>query len=320
MSSIVFIHSLSADEQQQWLLRFKQLLPAEQIFIAEELSDQQAAEMEIAIVANPSVDQLKRFPKLVWLQSLWAGVESVLSTFESMDVQAKASLPKLSRLIDPQLAETMSEAVLAWTLYLHRQMPAYRVQQEKKQWQQLHCPPAQQVTVSVLGAGELGASAMTRLAANGFNVYGWSRTEKDIPGVRCYSGAQGLSLMLGQTNILICLLPLTKATEKLVNKSLLSQLPKGARFINFARGGVADYDQLIELLDEGHLDHAVLDVFEQEPLQPESVIWQHEKITVLPHISAATNIETASQIVAKNILNYRKDGTLPELVDIQRGY
>ena len=126
--------------------------------------------------------------------------------------------------------------------------------------------------------------------------------------------------MLSQTDILINLLPLTPQTHHLLDKTLLSELPNGAKLINFSRGGVIDTKALLVLLDNGHLSHAVLDVFEQEPLSSTDPIWSNPNITVLPHISAPTNIGTAAKVVADNIKNYRENNVIPKSVDIKVGY
>ena len=319
MKPIVFIHKMNAENQQQWLDAFTHLLPKECFVLQEQLSDEDALNIELAIVANPDVKILQRFPNLVWVQSLWAGVESLVEIFKQFN-QQKQIQTKLVRLIDPQLADTMAEAVLTWTLYLHRNIPEYSAQQRNQIWKELPCKAAQHMRISILGAGELGQASMQRLLQNNYQVNSWSRTHKEFKDVTHYSGDDGLVSLLQNTDILICLLPLTKQTHKLLNKQSLIHLPVGAKLINFARGGIINHEELIVLLDSQHISHAVLDVFEQEPLQANSPLWTHPNISVLPHISASTNLQSASQVVADNISTYRKDGTIPESVDLKKGY
>ena len=151
-------------------------------------------------------------------------------------------------------------------------------------------------------------------------MLGWSRNEKHLGDIQCFSGKQGLVDIAKQTDILICLLPLTKATHQLINGEFLHCLPKGACLINFARGGVIADDDLLNCLDNGQLAYAVLDVFDQEPLSKQSHYWLHEKVMVLPHISAPTHLLSASKIVAENIKNYRATGLLPPCIDLNLGY
>jgi glyoxylate/hydroxypyruvate reductase A len=162
--------------------------------------------------------------------------------------------------------------------------------------------------------------AAQRLKDNGFQVSGWSRSAKQIDEIETFSGDTGLQDILQQSDILLCLLPLTASTRALLNAERLALLPRGASVINFARGPIIESQALVNSLDRGHLKHAVLDVFDQEPLPRENPLWAHSAITILPHISAPTTMESATKIVAKNIGCYRQTGELPTAVDISRGY
>jgi len=264
MGAIVFISSIDSTEQQLWLTKLKLLLPAESILLPDMFSVAEAAEVDIAIVANPDPNILQNFPNLVWVQSLWAGVETLVPIVRQHQKQRKTANPlQLVKLLDPQLAETMAEAVLAWTLYLHRNMPQYARQQEQKLWRPLPCARAQETRVTVLGAGALGLASIKVLLQQGYDVSCWSRNKKSITSVKNYFSLKQLALALEQTDILINLLPLTPETRGLLNKPILSNLPVGAKLINFSRGPVIDSTALLELLDSGKISHAVLDVFDQ---------------------------------------------------------
>ena len=198
----------------------------------------------------------------------------------------------------------MAEATLAWTLYLHRDMPAYAAAQRQRRWVPLDYRLPSERRIGLLGLGELGRRSAAMLQQAGFPVSGWSRTPKALEGVVTFSGADGLQMMLGETDVLICLLPLTPETRGLVGTEALAALPRGAALLNFGRGPVVDVTALVAALDTGHLAHAVLDVFETEPLPVESPLWLHPKVTVLPHITADTKRQTASRIAAANIETY----------------
>ena len=326
---IAFISQLPIDNQYTWVKQLSKQLPNENIVLAKNLTKQQKEHCIIAIVANPDPEEVMQFTQLLWCQSLWAGVDALVDAFSAFVAnncnKSKAGTFnrinfKISRLIDPQLALTMSEAVLTWTLYLHRDMHIYQQQQNKAIWRQLDSTLATERTVGVLGLGELGRTSALRLKANGFNVLGWSRSEKKINGLCCLSGEQGLKELAEQSDIVICLLPLTSNTQHLIDQDFLQKLPARAFIINFARGGIINNDDLLRFLREQPLSHAVLDVFDLEPLSKESEFWHHEQVTVLPHISAPTNILTASTIVADNINNYRATGQLPICIDLAKGY
>jgi glyoxylate/hydroxypyruvate reductase A len=317
MAVITFVSQLAPQEQDAWLALLSTKLPNEAIKLDKDLSVEQKLQCEIAIVANPDADILSQYPKLIWVQSLWAGVDALVSQLS--DNKPTPSF-KLVRLIDPILAQTMSEAVLTWVLYLHRDMPKYLQQQKLAQWLQHRYLLPQERTLGILGLGQLGKLSALRLHENGFNVLGWSQSDKLINGITCYSGGEGLVTMVRQTDILICLLPLTSATYQLINDDLLTNLPQGASIINFARGGIVANHDLINHLANGNLEHAILDVFEQEPLDKSDDLWSNEKITVLPHISAPTHFESAGEIVTKNIKQYRSNEQIPFYIDWNKGY
>ncbi|MDO9418157.1 2-hydroxyacid dehydrogenase [Pararhizobium sp.] len=299
--------------EKGWLDALRREMPGETIVAFRDLKQTELASVEIAIVANPDPADLARMPNLTWIHSLWAGVERLVLELKDMP-------QPIVRLVDPQMAHTMSEAVLAWTYYLFRDMPAYARQQKDKIWEEQPYRRADRTQIGLLGLGALGLAAAARLQGAGFNVMGWSRSAKVLPGIETFSGSGGLSEMLRKTDILVCLIPLTAETRGLVDAETLKALPAGASLINFARGPVVVADDLVAALDSSHLKHAVLDVFEVEPLPVQSVLWDHPQITVLPHISAPTDRETAAKIVAGNIAGYRSSGTIPAQVDRTRGY
>ncbi|WP_020406205.1 2-hydroxyacid dehydrogenase [Hahella ganghwensis] len=313
MTLIPFIHQLEPDESRKWLKILQEKMPGYRILEVQDCSDDERRKARVAIVANPDPEEVRLLPALEWVHSLWAGVEALLLSLEDHPL-------KIVRLKDQNLAQVMSEAVLAWVLYLHREMPAYGQQQKQRVWHQIRYRSASQCRVLVLGLGELGLTSVLRLTQNGFEVSGWSRNPKQVPGVKCYAGPEALKEAVKQADILVNLLPLTPQTNGLINKALLSALPKDASLINFGRGATVKTDDLLETLDAGGLKHAVLDVFETEPLPESSPLWNHEEVTVLPHISAPTDYDTASDIVSQNIHDFFQKGIIPECVDKQRGY
>ncbi|GGK72154.1 2-hydroxyacid dehydrogenase [Amphritea balenae] len=310
---IPFVHQIDIQEAKDWLNALQVKLPDCDIRLFNQLTEQEREQAELAIVANPASSDVALLPNLKWVHSVWAGVEGMMAELAHMPFD-------IVRLVDPNLAQTMSEAVLAWVMYLHRDMPGYRAQQALAHWQQQpYVEPADRQIV-ILGLGELGLKSAARLVENGFQVSGWSRSLKAIDGVPCYAGEQGLAETVGQADIIVNLLPLTAETKGLMNSGFFAELKQGASLINFGRGATIDQSDLISALAEGQLYHAVLDVFAQEPLVSDSELWANPDITILPHISAPTSVNSASVIVAENIRRYLVDGTMPLVVDKQRGY
>lgn len=311
-SPIAFVSRSTPANEEEWIEMLSAALPGEDIISIKAMSEEQLASAEIAIVANPDPADIAKLTNLKWIHSLWAGVERLVA-------ELGTSAPPIVRLTDPELSRVMAEAVLAWTYYLHRDMPAYRDNQQRAVWKEIEYRHPGDVTVGILGLGTLGAEASTRLLQAGFNTIGWSRSQKEIAGLESLAGDEGLRTLLQRSDILVCLVPLTADTKGLLNRKRLGLMKPGASIINFARGAVIVSDDLMEALNN-NLSHAVLDVFEQEPLDQASPFWQHPKVTVLPHISAPTNRKTSAAIVAGNIKAWRETGVLPATVDMARGY
>lgn len=311
--TVPFVHGLNSAEGDLWLEALRAAQPSFDIVLGEQLTPAQAEQAQVAIVANTDPAELARLPQLKWIHSLWAGVEKLMTALPHPQV-------RVTRLVDPCLTNTMTEAVLAWTLYLHRDMPRYAGQQAKRNWQQWPVPlPSERVT-GVLGLGELGGASAARLAANGFEVLGWSRSPKKVEGLKTFCGDEGLGHVLGRADIIVLLLPLTPHTMGLIDQQRLDTMKAGSSIINFARGAIIETDALFAALNSGRLNHAVLDVFTQEPLPADSELWAHPNITVLPHISAPTNKTSASKQVVETISRWFADGTAPSFVDALQGY
>jgi glyoxylate/hydroxypyruvate reductase len=308
-----FVAAPGTASEAEWIAALQAAMPDEVVLPLAALDEAARQACRVAAVANPRPDDLRRLPNLQWVHSVWAGVERLLAELGDTEL-------KIVRLVDPQLADTMAEAVLAWTLYLHRDMPRYAGQQRERLWRPLEPVRACDRTVGLLGLGALGRAAAQRLVAAGFPVQGWSRTPQDLPSVRCHAGDDGLARLLAAADILVCLLPLTPQTRGLLNAATLGRLRPNAALINFARGAIVDDLALRAALDDGRLRHAVLDVFATEPLPADSWHWAHPAVTVLPHISAPTDRQTASRIVAANVAAYRRQGLIPPAVDRGRGY
>jgi glyoxylate/hydroxypyruvate reductase len=310
---VPFIHGLNAQEEAIWLQALREATPELEIVAGRALTPEQSASAQVAIVANPDPAHLASLPNLAWIHSLWAGVERLMPAIASTHL-------KVARLVDPVLTETMAEAVLSWSLYLHRDMHRYGAQQRDKVWRQWPVPRPRERTIGVLGLGHLGETSAKILARHGFDVLGWSRSSKRIDGVTTFHGEDGLTTLLQKADVVVALLPVTSETFGLLSATRLGQMKPGASLINFARGAILDHEALVACLDAGALNHAVLDVFLQEPLGGDSPLWTHPKITILPHISAPTNKASAATQVTSAITAWFANGTEPTFVEVRRGY
>jgi glyoxylate/hydroxypyruvate reductase A len=174
--------------------------------------------------------------------------------------------------------------------------------------------------VGILGFGLLGQAVAAAIAPFGFPLLGWSATRKEVPSVRSFAGPTRLAPFLASTRVLVCFLPSTRDTRDFLDRTTLSQLPRGAWLVNVARGRIVVDEDLIALLDEGHLAGAVLDVFRDEPLPAGHPFWHHPRITLTPHTSAVTMVEDSiAQVVAK-IRRLERGQAVTGVVDRARGY
>ncbi len=318
MSPIVpFVRSPDDGPHAALVDALRAAMPDLDLQVLADIDPERLRDATVAIVDGPSAEQLARLPNLRLVQSTWAGVEAILP--------AVPVGVEVARMVDPRLAETMSEAVLAWTLYLHRDMPHYARQQRSGHWIAHEPVHASQRRVGILGLGALGRAAAETLRDQGFDVAGWSRSPKSIDGVECFHDdprGGGIDALLERSDFVVDLLPHTEATTGLIGAAAFARMPAGSSLINFGRGATVDDDALLAALDRGHLDHAVLDVFVTEPLPDDHPYWSHPRVTVLPHISGPTSAETAAVIAAANVRAFLVDGTLPAdaLVDRTRGY
>lgn len=244
--------------------------------------------------------------------SLWAGVEEIVGN--------TTLTQPLCRMVDPGLTEGMVEWVVGHALRHHLGMDTH-IHGQDGAWRGLVAPPlARNRKVAVLGLGALGAACAEALAALRFQVAGWSRREKQIDGVTCFSGDDGLKKALSGAEICILLTPSTPATENLLNAQTLSLLAEEAYVINPGRGPLIDDDALLSALDSGQVAHATLDVFRVEPLPVDHPFWAHPKVTVTPHIASVTRAETAALSVVENIVGHLRGEPLRNLVDRDAGY
>jgi glyoxylate/hydroxypyruvate reductase A len=224
------------------------------------------------------------------------------------------------RMVDPALTAGMSEYVVYWTLYHHRKFGQYARQAAEKRWLPLPQKGPRQCRVGIMGLGVMGADAARKLRALDFDVAGWSRNLKSLPGVPGFQGGEGLRDFLARTDILVCLLPLTPDTRAILNAETFRRLPRGAVVINASRGGHLVDDDLLKALESGQLSAAVLDVFHAEPLAADHPFWTHPRIDVTPHVASLTVPESAAKAVVQNIRRMRLGEPPEPIVDPALGY
>jgi glyoxylate/hydroxypyruvate reductase A len=302
---------------ERWKRRFDEVCGNRRVW---QLPDPALDPEDIAYAAvwKPDHGELAAFPNLRVIFNLGAGVDALM---------ADSSLPKvpLVRVAVGDLTGRMTEYVVLHVLMHHRQELYLRDSQRRKLWAPKSQWPASAISVGVMGLGTLGASAAQALRHLGFRVSGWSRSARQIDGVECFHGAAHLDPFLRQTNILVCLLPLTPDTRQILNRDWFAKLdrnsPLGAPvLINAGRGGLQNEADILACLDDGALGSVSLDVYATEPLPADSRFWTHPKVVLTPHNAADTDPDEISKYVARQIERFEAGGVLENVVDRGRGY
>ncbi|HEX3864534.1 MAG TPA: glyoxylate/hydroxypyruvate reductase A [Stellaceae bacterium] len=296
----------------RWRPLLAELMPEQDIHYWPDTGD--PAAIEYALVWQPEPGLLASLPNLKLIFGLGAGVDHLLR-----DPALPKNVPVV-RLVDPYMTDAMSEYVVLQVLRLHRQDFDYIAQQRAGLWEEREQRNAVERTVGILGFGTLGQDAARKLQALGFNVGGWSRSEKQVAGFATFAGAAGRAALLARSEILVCLLPLTPETAGILNAEAFARMPRGAGLINAGRGGHLIEGDLIPALDSGQLSGAALDVFREEPLPRSHPFWHHPRIIVTPHVAAETHPATAAPIIRDTLRCHAAGLPLANLVDFARGY
>lgn len=253
---------------------------------------------------------LEIYPNLQVVISAGAGVDQ-------MPAPPKGIV--LSRSLDPGISEMVRDWVVMAALMLHRDMPRYLEQARAGEWRS-HAPRLVRNTrIGIMGLGRIGRLAARTLSDLGFPVSGWSQSGRPVEGVEVFAQAE-LNSFLAGANVVVCLLPLTPATQGLMDAEFFAALPKGAALVHAGRGAQLDMNALYAALDSGHVATAMLDVTNPEPLPQDHWAWRHPRVVVTPHMAAETDHEQGALHALAVIRASRAKEPVPGLVDPDKGY
>ena len=308
---MTLLYKADPERGKQWAALFAAKAPDIDFRLWPDVGD--PADVRYLAAWQPPDDPASAFPNLEVIFSVGAGIDQ-------FDLSGVPEHIAIVRMTEPGIVEGMIEYVVQAVLSLHRDCFDYARQQAARVWQPLPVRPAASRRIGVLGLGMLGRAVLERLALFGFPCAGWSRSAHALPHVDCFAGTDALDAFLARADILICLLPLTDATRGLLDARLFAALPQGASFVSVGRGPQVDQSALQDALDRGHLQHAILDVTDPEPLPPSHPFWTHPRIRLTPHIASATRPETAVDVVLENIRRHRDGQPMNGQIDRTRGY
>jgi glyoxylate/hydroxypyruvate reductase len=294
---------------EPWLVGLRAALPQADV----SLWQSGAPQADYAVVWAPPQQFFDEQPGLKAAFNTGAGVDALLKLRIAPQTQ-------LVRLDDAGMSVQMAEYVCHAVIRHFREFEAYEADTRAGKWSFRKPRSRSDFPVGVLGLGVLGERVAKALAVFDFPVLGWSQSAKQIDGVRCWHGAAQLDEFLRQSKVLVCLLPLTPLTDNMLNRHTLGLLQSGGYLINVARGGHVVDDDLLALLNSGHLAGATLDVFRQEPLPAEHAFWKHPKITITPHTSARTLRDESIAQIARKITAVHSRQNVVGVVDRNKGY
>ncbi|HXW25830.1 MAG TPA: glyoxylate/hydroxypyruvate reductase A [Xanthobacteraceae bacterium] len=294
-----------------WRDTFKEQLPDLAIHIWPEAGD--VNDIEYLAFMHPDFDAIPALPNLKAMFSRSAGVESFIR---------HPKMPKvpLGKVEPPGGDPMMTEYVVMHVLRFHRDMPAYQAAQARREWRRVPIARPEQRRVGFLGFGMMAKAPALVLKSLGFPVSAWVRSPRPAAEVPIFHGRDQLEPFLEQTDIAVCLLPLTRETEGIFCARTFAMMPRGAMLVNVGRGKHVVEQDLIAALDSGQLSYAALDALWPEPLPPESPLWLHPKVTVMPHVARRPTVAQLVTEMAANIRSLRAGGRLLQEIDVAMGY
>lgn len=307
MTVLLTSHDEDADA---WLREIRAAAPGIDLRLEAEVDAPE--DVEYAIVGRTRPGELRRYPNLRAILSMWAGVEHLLA-----DDTVPAHLP-IVRMVEPSLTRGMAEYVTCHVLNTLLRTRDYALRWDHPQRMTPRFAP--DLPVGIMGLGVLGQACAQALCRLDFPVHGWSRRGQPVEGVTVHAGGEGLATFLAASQVVVLLLPNTPATNNLLDAATFALMNPGTVLINAGRGELVDDDALLAALDAGTVGHAVLDVFRVEPLPDAHPYWSHPGVTVTPHLASITDPRSAAPVLADNLARLRRGEPAWPLVDRERGY
>jgi glyoxylate/hydroxypyruvate reductase len=294
-----------------WRDTFEKQLPDMELRIWPDAGE--LADVEYLAFMRPNFDILPRFPNLKAMFSRSAGVEAFIH---------HPKLPKvpLGKVEPPGGDPMMTEYVIMHVLRFHRDMPGYQAAQANREWRRTRIVRPEERRVGFLGYGMMAKPPALVLKSLGFNVSAWVRSPREAAEIPIFHGRDQLEPFLNQTDIAVCLLPLTSETESIFCARTFAMMPRGAMLINVGRGKHVVIEDLISALDSGQLSYAALDALWPEPLPSDSPLWLHPKVTVMPHVARRPTVAQLVTEIAANIRSVEAGGRLLQEIDMTLEY
>lgn len=307
---LVFISNY--DDPVAWKAALQDAWPDLRVDIWPDVAD--TCDIDFALVWKPPKGVLRKFHKLKLIVNLGAGIDAIA---------ADETLPRhvpIARLIDKGQIDMMTQYVLMAVLRHHRNVVDFERARRDRTWRYIHPKESRECRVGVMGLGHMGAEAARALKALDFDVVGWSRGGRDVPGIGTFAGDEGLGDFLKGLDVLVAMLPGTAETKGLIDRKFLARMPRGVKIVNVGRGSTVVEADLIDALNSGHVSEATLDVFEVEPLPADSPLRDMDQVLITPHLAGCTVPRTAAMNVVENCRRVLAGDAPENVIDLARGY
>ena len=309
---MALLYLSSAERAAVWRPLFARELPQVPFVEGEPAVEDPASIRYLAAWTLPD-GVIDRYPNIEMIVSVGAGVDQ-------LDLARLSENVLVARCVTESIGQMMRDYTVLGVLAMHRDLPRYIAQQRRGLWESGPVALARRRQVGVMGLGQLGRATLEALRPFGFRLAGWSRSAHEIAGVDTFSGKDGLLPFLANTDILVCLLPLTENTRDILDAELFAALPKGACLVHAGRGRQLDHEALLKALDSGHMRGAFLDVTEPEPLPADHPFWTHPAVVLTPHVATITDFEEGALSAIASLRAHLTGGPIQGLVDRERGY
>lgn len=294
-----------------WRTAFLEHLPDLEVRIFPDSGN--TADIKYLAFMRPDFDEIPPLPNLKAMFSRSAGVDGFINHPKRPHVPLGKIEPSGG---DPM----MTEYIIMHVLRFHRDMPEYQARQAAKDWHRVKIVRPEQRRIGFLGYGMMAKAPAHFLKQLGFPVSAWVRSPKPRAEIPIFHGREQLESFLRQTDIAVCLLPLTQETEWIFCQETFAMMPEGSMLINAGRGKHVVAEDLIAALDSGRLKYAALDAHHPEPLPKDSPLWLHPKITVMPHVARRPTVAQLAAEIAANIKRVEAGQGLLQEIDIASGY
>ncbi|WP_333661388.1 glyoxylate/hydroxypyruvate reductase A [Chishuiella changwenlii] len=270
-------------------------------------------DVEFIIAWKPHKGYINEFPNAKVIQSAGAGIDHLLHTKLPEHV-------KVTRIVDEELKQDMFEHVLACIMISMKNMYKYSESQENKEWKPVNYQSIKDITITVLGLGKIGQFVAEKFVNLGFKVQGWSNSEKQIEGVKSFSGELELAEAANGIDFIVNILPLTNETKGILNKNLFDKFSENTVLINVGRGAHLVDEDLTDALQSNQIKEAYLDVFNEEPLPVDHPFWENDKVFMTPHVASITNTSSVLLQIEDNYYKMKQKADLTNEVSLEKGY